>query len=72
MLTLNLAQPTALLASLRWQDFSIADVDQRMKEQFPGPYCIVERYSPKQQRFIYSIEFETEKDKMWFILKYGE
>jgi hypothetical protein len=72
MLTLNLTHPTLLLASLRWQDFSIDEVDRRMKEPFLGPYCIVERYSPKQLRFIYSIEFETEKDKMWFILKYGE
>lgn len=41
-----------------------------MQRQYPGNYVLEEYYNPDRMCFRYRLKFLTEKDEMWFKLKY--
>lgn len=51
---------------------SVESVEMSMQRDYPGKYTLIEVYSPQAQRFKLEFNFETDQDKTWFILKYGD
>ena len=51
-------------------EFGFNIVAKRLQESYPGNYGVEEYYNPMTANWDARLKFQSEKDEMWFRLKY--